>query len=49
MSGKRPRGRAVARPELWASYLAGILTETAFVFTLTLVAFLIALAIEAAL
>jgi hypothetical protein len=49
MNGDRPQERGLARRERWPRYLAGMLTETAFIAGLAVVALLFALIAKAVL
>jgi hypothetical protein len=47
MAGKRPVERGLTSRENWPEYLGGILTETAFILGLTLIALLMAVVAKA--
>lgn len=47
MNGDRPHEGGLTRRERWPRYLAGMLTETAFILGLAAVAFLLALVAKA--
>lgn len=47
MNGDRPRESGITRRDRWPRYLAGVLTETAFIVGLAVVALLFALIAKA--
>ena len=47
MNGDRSANRGLTRREKWPQYVAGMVTETAFILGLALVAFLLAVVAKA--
>ncbi len=47
MRGKQPSERGLTSRENWPDYIGGLLTETAFILGLTLIAFVMALVAKA--